>query len=230
MEAFEPASLASKVGYLSGQEVFKDLTKEEMEWLDRVTTEMTCERGRIIYIPGESREVLYLLKKGVVNLYRLSPEGKKLIIAHLPAGTFFGEMSLLGQGMYDSFAEAAEPSVLCAMSRADVERLLLTKPIVALRVLQVVGRRLLNAQAVLEDLAFKSVGARLAALLLRLAEEQQSSTITGLTHQDLAEMAGTFRETATLALNELKAQGLIGLGRTRIDILDSGRLAAVAQG
>ena len=177
-------SLSRKVGYLSAVEVFKDLTPDEMEWLGRVTTEVTCEKGRIIYTPGESGQVLYLLKKGAVDLYRLSPEGKKLVTAHLRAGTFFGEMSVLGQGMYDSFAGAAEPAVLCAMSQVDVERLLLTKPIVALRLLQVIGGRLLDAQTALEDLAFKKVSARIAALLLRLAAQQDGVTVAGLTHQD----------------------------------------------
>ena len=67
------------------------------------------------------------------------------------------------------------------------------------------------------------------ALLLRLAQEQGSSDITGLTHQDLAESVGTYRETATQVLNDLKAQGYIDIGRKRITILDSDGLAAVAE-
>ncbi len=221
--------LGQKVGYLSALEVFRDLNMEEMDWLDRVTTSITCEKGRVIYRPGESGEVLYLLKNGAVELYRLSSEGKKLVLTRLTEHTFFGEMSILGQGMYDSFAEAVEPSVLCAMSRSDVEALLLTKPVVGLRLLQALSRRLLDVEATLEDMAFRSVIARMASLLLRLMRQQDSATISGLTHQELAELAGTFRETATQALNQLRADGLIEIGRARISIRDVEGLTRVAQ-
>jgi CRP-like cAMP-binding protein len=78
-------------------------------------------------------------------------------------------------------------------------------------------------------MAFKGIPARLAALLLNLADEQASSAITGLTHQDLAETVGTYRETATQVLNDMKGQGLIEIGRKRIGILDRGRLQAIAE-
>ena len=70
----------------------------------------------------------------------------------------------------------------------------------------------------------------MASLLLRLSEERGTRTIVGLTHQNLAETVGTYRETATLVLNDLKAQGLIDIGRKRITILDPERLQAVAEG
>ncbi len=217
-----------KLGYLSALEVFQDLSQAEMQWLDRTTTSITCEKGRVIYRPGEAGEVLYLLKKGAVDLYRLSSEGKKLVIAHLAEQTFFGEMSILGHKMYDTFAEASQASILCAMSRTDVEQLLLTKPVVALRILNVIGRRLVDIEQVLEDLAFRDVRSRIASVLLRLSDQQGGPTVSGMTHQELAEMAGTFRETATQALNQLRSDGLIAIGRTRIEILDAEGLARAA--
>ena len=224
-----PRVVAEKIGYLSQVDIFKDLSKDEMEWLERVTLMITTEKGKIIYTPGETVEVLFLLKKGRVQIYRLSLEGKKLVIAVLGPGTFFGEMSLVGQGMYDAFAEAVEDSTICAMSRSDVEGLLTTKPTVALRLLQVIGQRLNDAERALEELAFKNVAARLSSLLLRLADDQEEPIVSGLTHQDLADMTGTFRETATQTLNELKAAGLIDIGRMKITILDLEGLRQVAQ-
>lgn len=217
-----------KLGYLSALEVFQDLSDEDMQWLDRTTTPITCEKGRVIYRPGDPGEVLYLLKKGSVDLYRLSPEGKKLVTAHLAEQTFFGEMSILGHKMYETFAEATQPSILCAMSRTDVEQLLLSKPMVGLRILSVLGRRLLDLEQITEDLAFRDVRARIASLLLRLSDQQGGPAITGLTHQELAEMAGTFRETATQALNQLRSAGIIEIGRTRIEILNAEGLARAA--
>lgn len=218
-----------KVGYLSKMDLFHDLTKEDMEWLGSVTVMMTTEKGRIIYTPGETGEVLFLLKKGRVQIYRLSSEGKKLVIAVLGEDSFFGEMSLLGQGMYDSFAEALEECTICAMSRFDVEQLLMAKPTVALRVLNVMASRLRDAEEALEGLAFKNVAARAASLLLRLSEGREDGVISGLTHQDMAEMTGTFRETMTQTLNELKNSGLIDIGRMKITVLDREGLRRIAE-
>ncbi len=216
----------SKIGYLRSNELFQDLNDEEMKELDRMTAMTTCERGRIFYTPGETGEVLFLLKKGRVQIYRLSPEGKKLVITTLEAGTLFGEMALVGQGMYNTFAEALDPCTLCAMSRRDVEWTLQKYPRVATRLVEIVGRRLRDAETRLEALAFKSIPARLAALLLAL---EHAGFVEGQTHQDLAEMIGTYRETATQTLNEFKARGWIEIHRKKIGIRDADALRQVAE-
>ena len=218
-----------KVGYLSEIEIFQDLTPREMQELDRVITLSHVQKGKVFYRPEDMGEVLFIVKEGRVQLYRISAEGKKLVITTLGPGTLFGEMALLGQQMHNAFAEALEDCQICVMSRTDLERLILSKPQVALRVLETTGRRLREAEHRLEDMAFKGIPARLASLLLRASDEQQSADISGLTHQDLAETVGTYRETATQVLNDLKLQGLIDIGRKRIIILDRAGLEAVAE-
>jgi CRP/FNR family transcriptional regulator, cyclic AMP receptor protein len=218
-----------KLDYLSDVDLFRDLSDRDMTELDRMTTITNVPRGRVFYQPEDVGEVLFLIKEGRVQLYRISPEGKKLVIATLGPGTLFGEMALLGQAMHNAFAEALDDCLILVMSRADLERLILDKPAVGLRMLEITGRRLSDAEARLEDMAFKGIPARLASLLLRLANERGASDILGLTHQDLAETIGTYRETATQVLNDMKAQGLIDIGRKRIEILDMERLAEVAR-
>jgi CRP-like cAMP-binding protein len=220
---------ADKMRYLSELNVFQDLSSKEVEELNRVTTMSSVPKGKVFYRPEERGEVLFILKEGRVQLYRISPEGKKLVISTLGPHTLFGEMALLGTKMHNTFAEAVEDCLICVMSRADLERLILGKPQVALRILEVTGPRLRDAEGRLENMAFKGIPARLASLLLRLSEEQGTLEISGLTHQDLAESVGTYRETATQVLNDLKADGLIEIGRKRITILDRARLARVAQ-
>jgi CRP-like cAMP-binding protein len=171
-----------------------------------------------------------MLKSGRVQLYRISPEGKKLVIATLGAGTLFGEMALLGQQMHNAFAEALDDCLILVIRRSDLERLILNKPEVGLRILETTGKRLRDAEKRLEDMAFKGIPARLASLLLRLAEERGSNEIVGLTHQDLAETIGTYRETATQVLNDMKSQGLIEIGRKRIRILDENLRTAQGRG
>lgn len=215
--------------YLSELSVFQDLSPREMEELNRITTMSHVPRGRVFYRPEEPGEVLFILKEGRVQLYRISPEGKKLVITTLGPHTLFGEMALLGTKMHNTFAEAIDDCLICVMSRTDLERLILNKPQVALRILESTGKRLREAEERLENMAFKGIPARLASLLLRLSDEQGTNEITGLTHQDLAESVGTYRETATQVLNDLKSQGLIEIGRKRITILDPDGLAEIAE-
>lgn len=223
------AQPAEKLRYLSELTVFQDLSPREMQELNRIITMSTVPRGRVFYRPEEPGEVLFILKEGRVQLYRISPEGKKLVITTLGPHTLFGEMALLGTKMHNTFAEAIDDCLICVMSRTDLERLILSKPQVALRILEVTGKRLREAEERLENMAFKGIPARLASLLLRLAEEQGNNEISGLTHQDLAESVGTYRETATQVLNDLKAQGLIEIGRKRIKVLDTPRLMEIAE-
>jgi CRP/FNR family transcriptional regulator, cyclic AMP receptor protein len=221
---------AEKMKYLSELAVFQDLTPREMEELNRITTMSTVTKGRVFYRPEEPGEVLFILKEGRVQLYRISPEGKKLVITTLGPHTLFGEMALLGTKMHNTFAEAVDDCLICVMSRTDLERLILSKPQVALRILEITGKRLREAEERLESMAFKGIPARLASLLLRLADEQGTDDVRGLTHQDLAESVGTYRETATQVLNDLKTQGLIEIGRKRIKILNKEELLEVSEG
>jgi CRP/FNR family transcriptional regulator, cyclic AMP receptor protein len=143
--------------------------------------------------------------------------------------TFFGDMPIAGQQMYGAFAEAIEDCTLCVLGRADLERLIQTRPQVAIRLLEVVGRRLLEAESVIEDFAFKSVPARLGTVLLRLVAGD-GDELVGHTHQDLAEMIGTYRETVTQTLDDFQRRGLVQLGRKHIRILNRPGLEALAEG
>ena len=197
--------------------------------MDRQLTMSTCRPGKIFYMPEDSGEVLFLLKKGRVQLYRIAPNGKKLVMATLGPGAIFGEMSLVGQGMHNTFAESMDECVLCVMSRSDVERLVQEKPEVAFRFVEALGKRLTQLEARLEDIAFKSIPARLASLLLKLNEEQGGrQTVNGYTHQDLSEMLGTYRETITQTLNDLKADGLVSIARKQVVLLNMPRLRTLA--
>ena len=220
----------NKLNYLSNINVFQDLSIHELAEMDRQITMATCNPGKIFYMPEDSGEVLFLLKKGRVQLYRLSPNGKKLIVATLGPGAMFGEMSLVGQGMHNTFAEAIDDCVLCVMSRADVERLMREKPQVAFRFVESLGDRVTQLESSLEEIAFKSIPARLASLLLRLDGEQGGrGTVKGYTHQDLGEMLGTYRETITQILNDFKNDGLIEIGRKNINLNDRERLEDLAE-
>lgn len=219
-----------KIYYLKAMDLFRGLTAEEIALIEDMTRFITCQRGQILYSPEEIKEVLFFLKKGEVQLYRLSPNGKKLVMATLGPNTFFGEMALVGRRMYDTFAEADENSTLCIMTREDMVHLLSIKPVIALNLLEILGGRFLEMETAFEDLAFKNVRGRLASLLLRMTEQRKGNGVLRVRHQDLAERAAVLRETVTETLAEFKAAKLVELGWRKIVILDEEGLRRIAVG
>jgi CRP-like cAMP-binding protein len=212
----------------SASDVFHDLNAEEIDKINQIMAVKHVEKGRIIYMPEDEGGMLFILRQGRIQLYRLSADGRKLVLSILAPGGIFGEMSMVGQGLYQTFAEAVEDSVVCSLAREDLERLILDYPQIALRLVNVIGQRLAETESRLKDIAFKSVPARIASLLLQLAGGGRLE-VDGFTHQEISEIVGTYRETTTQTLNEFRAQGLISIGRKHIEILDMEGLRKVAQ-
>lgn len=219
--------ISAKPGFLREVRVFAPLSEEEHRWLNTNTTMVTYERGRLFYRPNERGEVLFILKRGRVNFFRLSGDGRKLTVTTLRAGTIFGEMALMGQAMYGCFAEAAEDCLLCVLSRSDMQTIIRRNPEVALRLLDELGTRLQEREAALEALAFRSVPSRLASLLL--VEADAFGLISGQTHQDLANSLGTHRETVSETLGKFRVRRLVVTEPKRIKLLDLEGLEAIAR-
>lgn len=219
-----PAASASKLAYLKTVDIFQDLSEKQIKEMEDALPMFTCEPGRIFFRASDPAEVLFILKKGEVMLYRINEHGKRLITATLTAGTVFGEMPILGQRLQHSEAEALTECLICSMSRRDVMDLINRYPIVGLRIAEVLSSRLEDAEERLEEMAFQGLRERLAALLLRLADDTDwrgQPVVKGLTHQHLAEILGSYRETITATLNEFKAKGYIETGRKKITLKDT---------
>ncbi|HXG35386.1 MAG TPA: Crp/Fnr family transcriptional regulator [Dehalococcoidia bacterium] len=219
-------SVHYKLGLLKAAELFRGFSEEQMQQVERMTVMARCERGRVIYAPGETGEGLFLLKQGKVQIYRITPEGKKLTIAAVSAGTLFGDMPFAGQTMRDSFAEALEPSTLCVMSRHDLEELIRLYPEVGIRLADNLSRRVKDLESRLEESALRDMHSRVAAALLRVREREGSDRLM-ITHQELAEIVGTYRETVTRILGELRDAGVIDLERRCISIKEPAALRAL---
>lgn len=210
-----------KFYHLRAVDIFQDLTDAEVKEVSDMTRMCMYPSNHIFYMPDDPGEVVFILKHGRVQLYRVSPDGRKLVFATLQAGAIFGHMGMIGQRMHNTFAEAVGDCKICIMSRADLEELLLAKPVVALRILDAVGNRLIEAEQRFEDIAFRRMPARIARLILQLIEENgTNNTLKGYTHQQLADMLGTYRETTTQILNDFKQRGWITLGRKSIQVLN----------
>ncbi len=234
--SLDDALAVRKQGYLSEVAIFQDLSPDEMAALARAAPMKEVAADTIFYSPDDPAEVLFILKKGRVKLYKLTPDGRALTMHIYDAGSIFGEMSLLGQGMHGSFAQALTPCVLCLMSRDHVQRLLFGDPRIAMRIAEALGERLTSLENRLLDFAFRRVPERLARLLLQLAQPHRALLSftqrmeVRYTHEELADMIGTTRETVTKLLNEMRSRGLVELRRGRVTLLDMNGLQRVASG
>jgi CRP-like cAMP-binding protein len=215
-----------KLGMLRASDLFHGLTDEQMSDVEKMTVMTQCKRGNLIYTPDDASEALFLLKKGRVTLYRLSPEGKKLTTALVAPGTLFGDMQFTGTTLGGSFAEASEDSILCIMTRRNLEQLISSYPVIGIRLMSLLSRRVRDLEARLEEGLLRDMHARVAAAVLRLREEQGSDEVR-VTHQELAERLGTYRETVTTTLGDLQDRGLVSLERSRIRITDAPALEEI---
>lgn len=221
-------ALSDKASFLARSDLFRHLTVAEISTLEHTVNIITCAAGRILYRPGESGSSLFLLKSGRVQLYHLSTDGRKLITATLEAGACFGELPFIGQYLQNSFAETIEPAILGVISKNDVDQLLDNYPALARTLLSIVGQHFVQLESQLINATFKDSQTRVATLLLQLAQTPQEHenngnpgdiiTISGFSHEELAERLGVYRETVTIALRELKDAGAIELGRKHITI------------
>jgi CRP-like cAMP-binding protein len=232
----DPPQITDKSAYLQEIDILRDLDPSEIELLGKRAPMQRVVAGTIFYSPEQAAEALFILKEGRVRLYHLSEDGKALTTAILDTGTIFGEMALLGQALHQSYAEADTSCVLCLMCRDDVRSLLLADPRIATRIAEILGQRLISAESRLSDFAFKSIPQRLASLLIQLARPPRGRLFradaapeVAYTHEALAEMVGTYRETITKILNEFRAAGLIELQRGRVIIRDAAGLRALGQ-
>ena len=239
--------IAGKAAFLTQSELFRSLDTTEIGELDRITNVIACLPRRILYRPGEHSSMFFLLKSGRVQIYHLSTDGRKLIMAMLEPGAYFGGIPLTGYNLHQSFAETVEDSLVYGMNKSDVEHLLAHRPEAMIALLQIVGQRCTQLETRLVDTTFKGTTARLATLLLQLARpevqplhslhslhsrphESVEQVVAGFSQGELADRLGVYRETVALALRELKESGAIELGRKHITICRPGLLQELAAG
>ena len=216
---------ADQFELLSAVDILRDLPDDQIEALMDRSSKYTARKGTVIY-GAAVPEVLFLLKSGRAELFRLSPEGKKLTLAIIEKGTFLGEMSLIDQRLEGTYAVAIEDCVICALSRHDVESLILEHPSAALRIIEVLVRRLQQTRVSLQEMIFNHVTGRVASLLLHLSD-RDTNVIKGYSHQDLAAMVGCLRESFTTVVNRFKNSKAMATGRKRIEITDRAQLERV---
>jgi CRP-like cAMP-binding protein len=207
-------------------DVLEPLSGQEIEDLAGQLSYVHLEKGELFYGPEDQTEKLFLLQKGKVRIFRTTPEGREFTLAVVESGTVFGEMALTVQQLEGAYAQAMEASDAAYMLHQDLERLVLEKPGVGLKIMQVLGERLRRYETRLEDVAMKDVHSRLASIIELLTESEGVRTGTGYripshyTHETLGTMTGTKRAAVTRAFGVLQNEGVVELRRRLIYVTD----------
>jgi len=229
-------SSAAKLWYLKRFPLFTGFTRKEMGEVERLTEMRRYGKGEVLYLPGQLGNQLFLIKSGIVKLSRLLADGRELTLALLKPGDVFGELEVIGDAPRSAQATAYGPTVLCAMQKRDVLRWMQRKPDLALRITKLIGLRRHVIERCLERLLFRAAPAKLAALLLDLATQFGRQTTGGrliidvpLTHQELANLTGSVRETVSDVLLQFRDHGLIAIDRRRIELRDRAALTRLAE-
>lgn len=216
---------------LKTYELFKDLNEEELDQLGRGSIPTTVPKREYIFTPDEPSNQIYMLKSGRVRISRLSETGKHFTLVILEPGDIFGESALFDDEPRRNFAEALDDAQICMIDKREFEKVAMSNPSVSLKIAQIVEHRLTEAQEQIENLVFYDVQTRLARLLLKLADIHGERVENGvqigikLTHEDIASLIGSTRETTSKILNEFKAQGWIDVKKRQIILLDQKVLA-----
>jgi CRP/FNR family transcriptional regulator len=226
-----------QVDLLSKVDIFESLPKDEIrELLDDLlqqNAEINLGAGEVFYTPRQPDGKLFILIKGRVRIYKMEAS-REFTLEVVDAGTVFGEVAFTGHRLRDAYAEATESSILLAMEREDVERLILQKPQVGLRMVSLLSERLHYYETRMEDVTLKGVPARLASLILFLVESEgvrrpgEIRIPTSYTHQHLGTMIGANREAVTRAFGRLQDEGAVQVRRRLIYVEDVDALERVA--
>lgn len=206
--------------------LFAHLEQEDLERIQAITSERHYGKGRIIFMEGEPGEALFLLKEGKIKLTRQTEDGREHILHLVNAGEVFAEVVLFDSGGYPATAETMEDCRIGIIKNRDLEGIIAGDARIALAMLRIMAVRLRAAQEKVMGLALYDAARRVVTTLLRLAEEHGITEPEGvrinlpITNQELANLAGTSRETVSRILSDLRRRDIVTISRQQIVIRD----------
>ena len=219
---------AARVDILKQSFIFSSLNEDELAELAGLAAERSLTPGEFIFWDGDAPERFYIVAEGKVKVLKHSSLGKEFIIAFFGPGEMFGEVAVFENKPYPASAQAVVETKVAGIKGEDFLSFLANRPQVALRIINVLGGRLRDAQGRLRDLAGERVEQRLASVLLMLSAKLGSTL--PFTRQEIAEMAGTTTETAIRVMSHLKDRGIIRSVRGEVIILDEEKLRLLSEG
>ncbi len=219
---------SSKAQILRRSFIFSSLNDDELGELANLASERSFMSNEFVFWDGDTPDWFYIVAEGKVKVLKHSSLGREFIIAFFGPGEMFGEVAVFENKPYPASAQAVAQTRVVGIKREDFLSFLANRPQVALRIINVLGGRLRDAQSRLRDLAGERVEQRLASVLLMLSAKL--GLTLPLTRQDIAEMAGTTTETAIRVLSHLKDRGIIRSARGKVIILNEEKLRLLSEG
>src|SRR3954471_21943684 len=213
------------------------LSESPLDTLHAVLPGLTIGNYRprqVIYLPGDRAQGIHFLTQGRIKISKVTRDGKELTLAYRTEGDFFGEPCMLDGGPREEMAEAMDASTTVEITRDLLDGLLKTDGRASYRFARALIARRKDLETRVEQLIFKDVGAKLAELLLNLGQEHglahEHGTVVGLkiTHQEMANLIGSTRETVSLTLSQFKRKGLIQTEGRKVILADLEGLRALA--
>jgi CRP-like cAMP-binding protein len=221
----------TKICHLENIDIFKDLTPLEFGVMDRVAALKTKEKGGYVYYPNEPSRVVFFLIAGRVKVGAYSKDGKEVIKTIVHPGEMFGELGLVGEDIRKDFAIAMDDEVqFCTLGVDEAIGMMRSNPDLGLKVSARIGERLIKLERRFESLVFKDARTRIVDFVRNMAEERgvkyadEIQLNHSLTHQDIANLTATSRQTVTSILNELKEDEIIKFDRQTILVHDIEKL------
>ena len=215
-----------KIELLRSVSLFWDLSEEELGYISEKMIARHYESGQFIFLEDSEGEQCFFVVQGSVKVTRLSKDGREVILAMLNEGDFFGEMALLDGESRSANVIALEKTEVLTLNRADFLVVLHDYPQIAIQLLKEMGHRLRKSDRQIASLSLSDAEKRIALCILRFADEQgiirrgQVNIPRVPIQQDIANMAGTSRETVSRAINLLEKEQYIKRKGRELLILD----------
>jgi CRP/FNR family transcriptional regulator len=222
-------SAPSAVELLRSVALFADLEEGELERFSHVAVPRSFPAGTRVFHEGDSSDACYIVSEGSFRVTREHSDGRAITLATLGPGEIFGELAMLDGDKRSASAESITDGTLLALPANDVRNLLSRNPEIALKLVAGLVRRLRQANMRLSRQSFQTVPSRVAGILAQLSRDGQDDDETAevtirMNQTDLAQLAGTSRESVSRFLAELERAGVVRSGRGRVTVLEPQKL------
>jgi CRP/FNR family transcriptional regulator, cyclic AMP receptor protein len=224
-------SPGESIELLSRVPLFSELSRDELERISRVSVARSFPAGVRVFHEGDQSDACYLVRTGDLRVTREHPDGRAIALATLGPGDIFGELAMLDGEARSASVETLSDAELLALPAADVRRLLADHPGISVKLIAALTRRLRETNERVARQSFQTVPSRVAGVLTQLiAEESAPAGRHGITirmtQADLAQLAGTSRESVSRFLATLERAGVVQVGRGRVTVVEPRRLRA----
>jgi CRP/FNR family transcriptional regulator len=206
--------------------VFQTLATEDLERIAEVAVPRSFESAQVIFREGDASDTCYIVREGRVRAVRGHKDGRVITLANFGPGDIFGELAMFESEKRSATVEAVEPTQVIAILGPDMRRLLNAHHEMAIRLVIALGRRLRETNERLTRQSFQTVQSRVATVLTQLVEQArsegaaESDVLVTATQADVAQLAGSSRESASRFLAVLERAGVITQGRGRLIVHD----------